>query len=97
MSFSLGSGRVWPTSKLTLRPHSDIHVYYMQSQLEYARQLYDRIRRECKPDPDRHLHFPRVTQKETLTKYPPPPQSPSCASTASGRSQSAPTPTPCSR
>ncbi|KAI3401508.1 hypothetical protein diail_10942 [Diaporthe ilicicola] len=24
----------------------DIHVYYMQSQLEYARQLYDRIRRE---------------------------------------------------
>lgn len=24
----------------------DIHIYYMQSQLEYARQLYDRIRRE---------------------------------------------------
>ncbi|KAL1852085.1 hypothetical protein Daus18300_012297 [Diaporthe australafricana] len=24
----------------------DIHVYYMQSQLEYARQLYERIRRE---------------------------------------------------
>lgn len=36
-----------PTSRLTQQLHSDIHVYYMQSQLEYARQLYDRIRREC--------------------------------------------------
>lgn len=26
---------------------SDIHVYYMQSQMDYARQLHERIRREC--------------------------------------------------
>lgn len=25
---------------------SDIHIYYTQSQMDYARQLYDRIRRE---------------------------------------------------
>lgn len=44
---SCGCEQEWPALPLTLR-HSDIHVYYMQSQLEYARQLYDRIRRECK-------------------------------------------------
>lgn len=34
-----------------LRTHSDIHIYYFQknpTQLQFARELWERIRRECK-------------------------------------------------
>jgi hypothetical protein len=45
----------FPSSKLETANHvvaySDIHVYYFQknaSQMKFARELWERIRRECK-------------------------------------------------
>lgn len=46
----------------------------MQSQLEYARQLYDRIRREC-TSPSQPLSFRhRFTTSQDTDRYPPVPE-----------------------